>query len=119
MNKHLHVLALIAFLCIGTGGVAYGFGGGEGGSVPGAPLLGMPFAEPPLVVKGELVRTDRDLYVIRDTAGKEVRLRVDEATAIERPPHVGDIVEARVAPKDHAETLKTVEPGTAQARSSR
>lgn len=47
-------------------------------------------------IKGEVLRTDGDTYVIRRYDGKEVSLRVDSATEMSEPIGRGDRIEAKV-----------------------
>jgi hypothetical protein len=47
-------------------------------------------------ITGELLKIERETYVIRDGFGKEVRLRVDQNSKIEGSPKVGDRIEAKV-----------------------
>ena len=47
-------------------------------------------------IKGEVLRTDGDTYLIRRYDGKEVSLRVDSATEMSEPIGRGDRIEAKV-----------------------
>ena len=48
------------------------------------------------VVEGEVLKIDRETYVIQDTAGKEVRLRVDAKTWKDGNITVGDNILANI-----------------------
>jgi len=47
-------------------------------------------------VKGEVLRTDGDTYLIQRYDGKQVSLRVDSATEMSEPIGRGDRIEAKV-----------------------
>ncbi len=54
-------------------------------------------------VKGDLLRIDGEFYVVKDAAGKEVRLHVDNTTKLEGVPlKAGDKIEAQATEKGHA-----------------
>ena len=61
-------------------------------------------------VKGDLLKIEGDFYVVKDMAGKEVRLHVDKTTKLEGAIKVGDKVEAQATEKDHALSIKHVQP---------
>jgi hypothetical protein len=47
-------------------------------------------------IQGTLLKLEGSQYVIRDSFGKEVRLKVNASTKIEGGPKVGDAVEIKV-----------------------
>ena len=59
------------------------------------------------VVEGEVLKIDRETYLIQDTAGKEVRLRVDAKTWKDGNITVGDSILAKIDNFQtmHAESL--------------
>jgi hypothetical protein len=59
-------------------------------------------------VKGEVVRKERDFYVIRDANAREFRLRVNHRTSVEKEPKIGDQVIARVDPRPADVYAKTL-----------
>ena len=58
------------------------------------------------LVEGEVLKIDRETYVIQDTAGKEVRLRVDGKTWKDGNITVGDSILANI------DNLQTVHAGS-------
>jgi uncharacterized protein YdeI (BOF family) len=59
------------------------------------------------VVEGKVLKIDRETYLIQDTAGKEVRVRVDAKTWKDGNITVGDIILANIDNFQtvHAESL--------------
>lgn len=74
-------------------------GGGQAMKEQGSSREGM-------TVKGELLRIDKDMYVVKDRSGKEVRLHVDRSTDISGTLNPGDTVEAKVTEEGHALSIK-------------
>ena len=63
-------------------------------------------------VNGELLQIEGENWVVRDDAGKEVRLHVDENT--QKPAEAfkkGDTVQADLSPTGHANTISKVDRG--------
>lgn len=60
----------------------------------------------PMMVKGDLLKIDGEFYVVKELAGKEVRLHVDKTTKLEGTFKAGDKVEAKATEKDHALSIK-------------
>ena len=60
--------------------------------------------------KGEVLRVEGENYVIKGANGKEVRLHVDNTTKLDGTIKVGDKIEAQVTEKDHAVSVKHVQP---------
>jgi hypothetical protein len=61
-------------------------------------------------VNGVLLKIDGEFYVVKDIAGKEIRLHVDKTTAVDGAIKVGDKVEAQATEKNHAASIKHVQP---------
>jgi hypothetical protein len=61
-------------------------------------------------VKGDLLKIDGEFYVVKDIAGKEIRLHVDKTTAVDGAIKVGDKVEAQATEKNHAASIRHVQP---------
>jgi hypothetical protein len=54
------------------------------------------------VVLGEVLRIEGEFYVVRDPAGQEVSLQVDNDTKMDIIPKLGDKIEAEVTLQGHA-----------------
>jgi hypothetical protein len=61
-------------------------------------------------VKGDLLKIDGEFYVVKDISGKEIRLHVDKTTAVDGAIKVGDKVEAQATEKNHAASIRHVQP---------
>ena len=61
-------------------------------------------------VIGDLLKIDGEFYVVKDMAGKEIRLHADKTTALDGTIKVGDKVEAQAMEKNHAVSIKHVQP---------
>ena len=61
-------------------------------------------------IKGDLLKIDGEFYVVKDMAGKEIRLHVDKTTVLEGVIKTGDKVEAQATEKNHAASIKHVQP---------
>ena len=61
-------------------------------------------------VKGDLLKIDGEFYVVKDMAGKEIRLHVDKTTAMDGVIKVGDKIEVQATEKNHAGSIKHVQP---------
>jgi hypothetical protein len=59
---------------------------------------------------GDLLKIDGEFYVVKDMAGKEIRLHVDKTTTMDGAMKVGDKVEAQATEKNHAGSIKHVQP---------
>ena len=59
-------------------------------------------------VEGELLRIDKDVYVVKDVSGKEVSLLVDKDTKTEGniAPHDQIVAQATALKKEHAQSGK-------------
>jgi uncharacterized protein YdeI (BOF family) len=70
-------------------------------------------AMPPASTKtlqGDLLKIDGEFYVVKDMTGKEIRLHVDKTTALEGVIKTGDKIEAQATEKNHAASIKHVQP---------
>jgi len=72
-------------------------------------------AMPEQVVKGDVLMTEGEFYIVKDITGHEVRLHVNKDTKLDGKVKVGDKIEARVTPEGHATsiTLQIPQSGTA------
>ena len=61
-------------------------------------------------VKGDLLKIDGEFYVVKDMAGKEIRLHIDKTSKLDGAFKSGDKVEAQATEKDHAVSIKHVQP---------
>jgi uncharacterized protein YdeI (BOF family) len=64
----------------------------------------------PQTVKGDVLKMDGEFYIVKDMAGKEIRLHVDKTTELEGSFKAGDKIEARATEKDHALSIKHAQP---------
>ena len=64
----------------------------------------------PKTVKGDLLKIDGEFYVVKDMAGKEIRLHVDKTTTMDGAIKSGDKVEAQATEKNHAVSIKHAPP---------
>lgn len=72
----------------------------------------------PKTIKGDLLKIDREFYVVKDRAGKEIRLHADKSTVLDGAIKVGDKVEVQATEPsrpyksgflDHAVSIKHVQ----------
>ena len=61
-------------------------------------------------IKGDLLKIDGEFYVVKDMAGKEIRLHVDNTSKLDGAFKAGDKVEAQATEKNHAVSIKHVQP---------
>lgn len=64
----------------------------------------------PQTVKGDVLKMDGEFYVVKDMAGKEIRLHVDKTTELEGTFKAGDEIEAQATEKNHALSIKHAQP---------
>lgn len=57
-------------------------------------------------ITGDLLKIEGEFYVVKDAAGKEVRLHVDKSTKLEGSVKAGDKIEAQATEKGHALSVK-------------
>jgi hypothetical protein len=53
-------------------------------------------------ITGDLTKIDGEFYVVKDSAGKEVRLHVDKTSKLDGAFKAGDKIEAQATDKGHA-----------------
>ena len=61
-------------------------------------------------VKGDLLKIDGEYYVVKDMAGKEVRLHVDKTSQLDGTFKAGDKIEAQFTDQGHASSIKQAKP---------
>ena len=73
----------------------------------------------PKTIKGELLKIDGEFYVVKDMAGKEIRLHVDKTTVLDGAIKAGDNVQVqatdgsrpyKIGFVDHAVSITHVQP---------
>jgi hypothetical protein len=64
----------------------------------------------PHILKGDVLKMDGEFYIVKDKAGKEIRLHVDKSTELEGSFKAGDQIEANATEKDHALSIKHAQP---------
>ncbi len=99
MKKAGGVVAIAFLLSLGTFAPSYA------ADPKPAPPKPAPSAGAVQTLKGQVVKIESDTYVVKDATGKEIRLRVNQETVLQADLHVGDKVDAEVAPDGHALTL--------------
>jgi hypothetical protein len=57
------------------------------------------------VLQGRLLKIDGDLYIIKDAAGKEVRVHVNKATVLDSRIKAGDKIDVQMAADGHAAAM--------------
>jgi hypothetical protein len=57
-------------------------------------------------ITGDLQKIDGEFYVLKDSAGKEVRLHVDKTSKLDGAFKAGDKIEAQASDKGHAVSMK-------------
>ncbi len=62
------------------------------------------------VHKGEVLRIEGENYFVKGKDGKEIRLHVDKTSQLDGTVKAGDKIEAQVTEKDHAVSIKHVQP---------
>jgi uncharacterized protein YdeI (BOF family) len=91
MKKLIGVFVVAMVLGVGLAGLSY---------------AAADMAAPGLqTIKGDLLKIEGDAYVVKDMAGKEIRLHVDKTTELEGSFKAGDKIEARVTEKGHARSI--------------
>ncbi|MGH7236805.1 MAG: hypothetical protein ACREIO_10520 [Nitrospiraceae bacterium] len=92
MKKLIGLVALTAILCLGLVSLTY--------------AAAEPAAAGSQTVKGDLLKIEGEFYVVKDGAGKEVRLHVDKSTKLQGDIKAGDKIEAQATDKGHAVSIK-------------
>ncbi len=60
-------------------------------------------------IKGDLLKIDGEFYVVKDTAGKEIRLHVDKTSQLDGTFKAGDKIEVQATEKNHAVSIRDVQ----------
>src|SRR5437764_57483 len=82
---------------------------GEGTGCPTCPANKAATPEskmPPAVVEGEVVKMDRDSYLVKDRSGKEIKIQLDQRSNVESNLQVGDKIIAHMEPQGYAFSIK-------------
>jgi len=111
MNTHAETIVLAVVFAVGTAGAPYV--AGAGGPMPGVGSLHVgegvnaspQGGTPPPVVKGELLKIDGPMYVVKDRTGREIRFLLDERTLMNAHPKVGDMIKADIEPQGYAYSI--------------
>ncbi len=61
-------------------------------------------------IKGDLLKIDGEFYVVKDMAGKEIRLHVDKTSQLDGTFKAGDKIEAQATDKGHVSSIKQAKP---------
>ena len=61
-------------------------------------------------IKGEVLRVEGENYFVKGKDGKEARLHVDKTSQLDGTLKAGDNIEAQVTDKNHAVSIKHVQP---------
>jgi hypothetical protein len=62
-------------------------------------------------VNGDLLKIEGEFYTVHDKSGHEVRLHVDKTTKLDGMPFIaGEKVEVQATDKNHAVSMRHVEP---------
>lgn len=97
MKKHIGLFVLAMAISVGMMSLSYA---ADDMAATGASA----------VLKGDLLKIDGDFYVVKDMAGKEVRLHVDKSSKLDGVFKTGDKVEAQATEKNHAVSIKHAQP---------
>jgi hypothetical protein len=57
------------------------------------------------VLQGQLLKIEGDLYIVKDSRSKEVRLRVNKNTVLDNRIKVGDKIDVQMSADGHVATL--------------
>ncbi len=69
------------------------------------PATSAPSMNGAAVLQGQLLKIDGDVYILKDASGKEVRVRVNKNSVLDRRITVGDTIDVQMAADGHAATL--------------
>jgi hypothetical protein len=62
-------------------------------------------------INGDLLKIEGEFYTVHDKSGHEVRLHVDKTTKLDGMPFIaGEKVEVQATDKNHAVSMRHVEP---------
>jgi sporulation protein YlmC with PRC-barrel domain len=60
----------------------------------------------PMTIKGEVLKTEGEFYVVKEKSGREVRMHVDHDTKMDGKIKQGDTVEAQITQATHAQSIR-------------
>ena len=103
MKTMLCIITLSLTLGMSAGQVVYAQADGPQGIQPAKPQGDKILKNE---VRGELLKIDGDLYVVKEANGKEVKVQVDKETRIEPSLKPGDRVEVKVMPQGNIWSIK-------------
>lgn len=99
MTKALGRIAISLLLGFGAFSLAYA---ADPKPAPSKPSPSTAVAQP---LKGQVIKIEGNVYVVKDTTGKEIRLHVNQETVLQADLHVGDKIDAEVLPDGRAITI--------------
>ncbi|HEY6085208.1 MAG TPA: hypothetical protein VIU63_07410 [Nitrospira sp.] len=104
MKRFIGIIGFAAILAVGMAQLTFAASdtttpGGK--AAPGE--MGAPGAQ---TIKGDVLKIEGEYYVVKDTAGKEVRLHVDKTSKLDGNFKAGDKIEAQASDKGHALSIK-------------
>jgi hypothetical protein len=82
----------------------------EGIVTPEMHMKSVKKSTPAYTVEGGVLKVDGDFFVVKDTAGKEIRLQMDNKTNMTGTHKVGDWVKAVYTPDGHVLAVKPAHP---------
>ena len=100
MTKFLVFLLAAIMMSIGVASLSFA-GGAMAEKAEGV-------APTPQALQGELLAIEGEFYVVKDQAGKEVRLHVDKSTEMIGSIAVGTTIQVKKTPTGHAISLEAV-----------
>jgi uncharacterized protein YdeI (BOF family) len=92
MKKHVHAIALVGVLCL--------CGGVSADDTKPANWIGS--------VRGEILKIDRDLYLVEDVLGREVALQLNSTVEKDESLQVGDEVLVRIIHRGKEAFIKSL-----------
>jgi hypothetical protein len=92
------ITPFILAVIIGVGMASYSYAAGD---------MAAPSTQ---TVNGDLLKIDGEFYVVKEMSGKEIRLHVDKTTTLDGSINVGEKVEAQATDKNHALSIRHVQP---------
>ncbi len=67
-------------------------------------------SSPAYTVEGNVLKVEKDFFVVKDPAGKEIRLNTGSGTKIQGNYKVGDLIRAEFTPDGQALSIKPAKP---------
>lgn len=104
MNRFMGVFGLAAILAVGMAPLT--FAAGETALPEAMAAPGEMAAPGSKAVKGDLLKIEGEFYIVKDTAGKEVRMHVDKTSKLDGTFKAGDKIEAQASDTGHALWVK-------------